>query len=482
MASIHSASAISESAFGCEHLAALMLNEKAAGQFKGDFMKTHNLLTRSPKPVESLLLQSMDLLRPKYVCLTCSEPCVNGDRKTHTEKTGHQFYMESRSRSLYCQACDDLVYDYGLERFRSPTLKYQVSKNRPHSEVAADEIYVRNNANKRPCTRQGARGLYNLGQTCYMNVILQAMLHDPLLSTYFLGNGHQTYDCTVPDCVGCAVAETFYDFNNTEKVEGFAALNLLLASWKASPALAGYRQQDAHEYYQFLVDRLHATADDHLDDNDQNCPCFFHKAFYGKLRSSVTCHQCGNVTLTEDPMVDLSLDVQAKKRVMGGSSATATATLSGCLESFTSPERLMAGVYNCSGCDGTQQKATKQLRIKKLPSILCMQLKRFDHNSSVSEKVEGRIDFPLSINMLPYTTKQCSKSIDRSKFIYDLSSAVVHKGKLDAGHYYAYCRHGDEWMRFDDDKVTPASESEVLSCDAYLLFYSLRRLPSNAQP
>lgn len=166
MASIHSASAISESAFGCgmqgillklgflglsfadldqEHLAALMLNEKAAGQFKGDFMKTHNLLTRSPKPVESLLLQSMDLLRPKYVCLTCSEPCVNGDRKTHTEKTGHQFCkyrytiivktcvpkltlqsdMESRSRSLYCQACDDLVYDYGLERFRSPTLKYQ---------------------------------------------------------------------------------------------------------------------------------------------------------------------------------------------------------------------------------------------------------------------------------------------------------------------------------------------------------------------
>lgn len=58
--------------------------------------------------------------------------------------------------------------------------------------------------------------------------------------------------------------------------------------------------------------------------------------------------------------------------------------------------------------------------------------------------MEGRIDFPLSINMLPYTTKQYSKSIDRSKFIYDLSSAVVHKGKLDAGHYYAYCRHGDE--------------------------------------
>lgn len=60
------------------------------------------------------------------------------------------------------------------------------------------------------------------------------MLHDPLLNTYFLGNGHQTYDCVVPDCIGCAVAEAFADFNSGEKTEGFAALSLLLASWKCS--------------------------------------------------------------------------------------------------------------------------------------------------------------------------------------------------------------------------------------------------------
>lgn len=76
-------------------------------------------------------------------------------------------------------------------------------------------------------------------------------------------------------------------------------------------------------------------------------------------------------------MVDLSLDVQvqAKKRAMGGTGVPSTPTLSGCLESYTSPEKLMAGVYNCSHCGGTPQKATKQLRIRKLPAILCMQLK-----------------------------------------------------------------------------------------------------------
>ena len=122
------------------------------------------------------------------------------------------------------------------------------------------------------------------------------------------------------------------------------------------------------------MDKLHASTEGHVDDNDKPCSCFFHKAFYGKLRSSVTCDHCGNMTRTEEPMVDLSLDLQAKKRDMKGSPA-ANYTLSACLESFTSPEKLMAGVYHCSSCNSTQYKATKQLRIKRLPAILCMQIK-----------------------------------------------------------------------------------------------------------
>lgn len=47
--------------------------------------------------------------------------------------------------------------------------------------------------------------------------------------------------------------------------------------------------------------------------------------------------------------------------------------------------------------------------------------------------------------MLPYTTKSSKKeTLDKSRYWYDLASAVVHKGKLDAGHYYVYCRQGDQ--------------------------------------
>lgn len=152
--------------------------------------------------------------------------------------------------------------------------------------------------------------------------------------------------------------------------------------------LAGYQQQDAHEFYQFLVDSLHsgavvnaAPSGTPIDTHNPNCDCFFHKAFFGKLRSTVTCDKCGNVTKTSDPMVDLSLDVQvqAKKKQLGGKDvsheSSQTPTLEECLGSFTAPEKLVADAYNCAGCGNTPQKATKQMRIKKLPAIMCLQLK-----------------------------------------------------------------------------------------------------------
>jgi ubiquitin carboxyl-terminal hydrolase 22/27/51 len=76
--------------------------------------------------------------------------------------------------------------------------------------------------------------------------------------------------------------------------------------------------------------------------------------------------------------------------------------------------------------------------------LLIVPPQRFEHTLTVSEKLEGRIDFPMALNMLPYTTKANYTKADKSKYMYDLASAVVHRGKLDAGHYYVYCRQGDQ--------------------------------------
>ena len=57
---------------------------------------------------------------------------------------------------------------------------------------------------------------------------------------------------------------------------------------------------------------------------------------------------------------------------------------------------------------------------------------------------------------------------------------MIHIGQLNAGHYICYCRRGDQWLKFDDNKVMLADTKEVLAAEAYLLFYVVRNLGSGA--
>lgn len=64
--------------------------------------------------------------------------------------------------------------------------------------------------------------------------------------------------------------------------------------------------------------------------------------------------------------------------------------------------------------------------------------------------MQGKIDFPLSINMMPYTTDPSAQNSGR--YMYDLSSAIVHTGTtVDSGHYYAYCRQGEQVSSFSSE-------------------------------
>lgn len=54
---------------------------------------------------------------------------------------------------------------------------------------------------------------------------------------------------------------------------------------------------------------------------------------------------------------------------------------------------------------------------------------------------------------------------DRSvKQHYRLQAVLVHSGDLNAGHYFALIRptKNGKWLKYDDDKVIPVTEREVL--------------------
>lgn len=127
-------------------------------------------------------------------------------------------------------------------------------------------------------------------------------------------------------------------------------------------------------------------------------------------------------------------------------------------------------------------QAVKQLGLLHLPTVLCIQLKRFEHGTS-AVKVEARVQFPLVIDVRDccVDAKEDGDEVkDPLTYLYDLFTVVVHEGTLTTGHYTNFSKWKQQWYRFDDDKVTHASLAQVLNAKAYQLFYVRRSLYNQA--
>jgi ubiquitin carboxyl-terminal hydrolase 22/27/51 len=178
-----------------------------------------------------------------------------------------------------------------------PHKPYQTWKPAERDRVALD------NATPLPC--QGRRGLLNLGQTCFLNATLQALLHNPLLRNYFLGDKHNPRWCKNKDeCACCELDRLFAATHTPPPQPPFGPTALLATTWRAAGSLAGYAQQDAHECLIALLNAAHASA---RGSTLLKCNCIVHSTFGGMLQSDVRCPRCNNLSETVDPCLDISL-------------------------------------------------------------------------------------------------------------------------------------------------------------------------------
>ncbi|KAF8468917.1 hypothetical protein BDZ91DRAFT_656190 [Kalaharituber pfeilii] len=447
-----------------------------------------------------------EVLTRTILCLQCSHVACHKEAAAHSKTTRHMFGIDSKTASMYCFLCQDFIYDPFIEKTRvakqAEMMEGNVRKKRKldDTKLSPEDLkFIESNTSVAPCRATGLRGFYNMGSTCFMSVVLQSLIHNPLIRNFYLSDGHRAKDCTQTNCMSCAVEEVFSEFFTSDKVDGYGPVNLLTTSWKCEQALAGYQQQDAHEYLHFLLNQLHTSSGGTTDTkSDDSCKCIIHRSYYGKLQSDVTCGNCHNVTTAVDLIMDLPLELKpkAEKGKKGGWGSNEVdehgnpiLTLQECLERFTTPEKLGVSEYNCSKCAGsTQQEATKQLTVKRLPPVLCIQLKRFEHSAYGSSKIDTRVRFPIQLDMTPFTTRAKRKPPGTKNggsaqsqgppmtFMYELLTVVVHHGQINTGHYISYSRSGGQWFRFDDSVVSLATEAQVLAAKAYLLFYIVKSL------
>ncbi|XP_037933651.1 ubiquitin carboxyl-terminal hydrolase nonstop-like [Teleopsis dalmanni] len=255
---------------------------------------------------------------------------------------------------------------------------------------------------------------------------------------------------------------------------------LLHLIWNHAKHLAGYEQQDAHEFLITTLDVLHRHCVKAMNENESvnklppiakiNCPtqcsCIIDQIFTGMLQSDVVCQVCKGVSTTIDPFWDISLDLGEAEH--GGASPK---TLIECLERYTRAEHLGSKQkINCSTCN-SYQESTKQLSLRTLPVVASFHLKRFKYSKDkkIDKKISNFISFPVEFDMTPFMSEKDKVYGD---FRYSLYAVVNHYGTIGSGHYTAYVRHHrDIWVKCDDHTITLATLNQVLDSEGYLLFY-----------
>lgn len=471
-----------------------------------------------------------------WVCLTClNVHCgryVNGHAKKHFEDIQtpgggqrkperekcqqHSVCMDCNSYSTFCYRCDEFVVNdtklghvqkvrEHLQNLENSVSNTERQRKRKLSDSSSPDSKLKKDEEGTPALC--ATGLRNLGNTCFMNAILQSLSNIQVFSCYFKElpsvalrsgktAGRRMYHTRSQGDSSVSLVEEFrktlcslWQGSQT----AFSPDALFYVIWKIMPSFRGYQQQDAHEFLRYLLDHLHremqgskngshshaVPSDRSKHPTESNCcingtSTIVTSVFGGILQNEVNCLICGTESRKFDPFLDLSLDIPSQFRIKTtkDQEPRPVCTLKDCLRSFTDLEELdETELYMCHKCK-KRQKSTKKFWVQKLPKVLCLHLKRFHWTAFLRNKIDTYVEFPMrGLDMKSYLLEPENSLPERC--LYNLAAVVVHHGSgIGSGHYTAYGRNEGQWYHFNDGTVTTVSEEAVLKAKAYILFYT----------
>ncbi|KAM0756443.1 cysteine proteinase [Meredithblackwellia eburnea MCA 4105] len=342
--------------------------------------------------------------------------------------------------------------DWGFTRFVELRKLFSVSEGRPKPIIEEDETVItafvrvlkdptgvlwHNFHNYDSKKETGHVGLKNQGATCYMNSLLQSLF----LTNSFRKAVYQipTEDDTI-DTVPLALQRVFYHLQTSDQSVGTTELTKSFG-WKGFDS---FLQHDVQEFNRVLMDKLEAKMKGTESDGE------IKRLFSGKYKSYVKCIDIDFESARSEEFYDIQLNVKGLKG------------LEDSFKDYIQVETLEGeNKYNAEGFG--LQDAKKGVIFESFPPVLHLQLKRFEYDFQRDQnvKINDRYEFPLEIDLGDYLDEKADRS---QPHIYKLHGVLVHSGDVHGGHYFVLIKPSatHRWLRFDDDRVVPVTDREVL--------------------
>ncbi|CAE6456128.1 unnamed protein product [Rhizoctonia solani] len=363
----------------------------------------------------------------------------------------------------------------------------------------------------------GMSGLRNMGNTCYMNSVLQCLSGTVPFTRFFTDRRwHHEVNMVNPLGTRGELANAFYSLLR-DMWQGDLPYLTPVPFRKSICAharqFAGSEQHDAQEFLIFLLDGLHEDLNRIIvkpqfeeltperEAELERMPKQLAGAhewarykrrndsivvdyFQGQFCNQMQCLTCGQTSTTYNAFLNLSVPVPATKGV-------SKVSLDQCIKALVGREVMdNADAWHCPRCK-TARRAAKQLTFSRMPPVLIIHLKRFSFKGPFTDKLETLVEFPLkdldlTSHMPPPLTPNMDKDgLERFSpqdpraqmppYKYELYGIANHFGSLSSGHYTAFIKSRGKWMYCDDSRITPADPKEVVGKPAYILFY--KRVP-----
>lgn len=285
----------------------------------------------------------------------------------------------------------------------------------------------------------GFVGFKNQGATCYLNSLLQSYFFTKIFrrAVYQIPTENEVGSSSV----SLALQKIFYQLQKSDEALDTSELTRSFG-WDTGDA---FTQHDVQELNRVLMDKLETKMKGTSVENVLN------KTFVGKMKSYIKCINVDYESSRTEDFWDIQLNVK---------------NLSNLTESFQNyiEVEIMDGENQYAAQDYGLQDAKKGVVFEEFPTVLHLQLKRFeyDFNYDALVKINDRYEYPESIDLSPYLDHS-NKSIAPDPCVYDLHGVLVHSGDITTGHYYTMIKPDktDNWYRFDDDKVWKVTKRQV---------------------